>query len=76
MSVRIELDWAGDVAPETTSSDDVQVRVIAERGPAAGWPVIEVTATDGQALWAWLRDAYGCDDDDASELASMAYAVA
>lgn len=73
--LRIELDWAGDDAP-AYGDDGEGVRV--ERGQAtgaAGWPTVVVFANDGPTLWAWLRDAYGADDDEASELASLADVV-
>lgn len=73
--LRIELDWASDEAPAYgDDGEGTRVEEGASRGPA-GWPTVVVYANDGPTLWAWLRAEYGCDEDEASDLASLADAV-
>jgi hypothetical protein len=75
----LELDWAGDEAPETgvvsNEGDDVLVivRKVTEHGPAGGWPVYAVYASreewapayrEAMELGAWLETVYGLEDED------------
>lgn len=84
--IKLELDWAGDDVPDTgvvSERDDIATLVVEyddAAGPS-GWPTVVVYATPNEgreayhatmALDAWLRDVYGCDDDDANELANLA----
>lgn len=80
--IKLELDWAADEpapepGPEVLEGEFTGIVIVAGQdvGPA-GWPTVEVFATDGPALWAWLRNAY-CDgdEDQASELAAEAVSV-
>lgn len=75
--LKLELDWAGDAAPETgivsNEGDDVLMIVeYDERPGAAGWPIVRVYAAriegrpmyyESMALDAWLENVYGQEDD-------------
>ncbi len=76
--IKLELDWAADELPELGveviggEATGIVLEAGLVHGPA-GWPTVLVWATDGQTLWHWLRNAYCAgDEDEASELASMA----
>lgn len=77
--LKLELDWAGDAAPEAGVVCDDEVLVVVEYdatpGPS-GWPVVRVFASrnawlpayrEAMALDAWLIDVYGESDDDARD---------
>lgn len=88
--IKLELDWAGDDAPELgTWGDERSVGgadVVVEAGDAvgaAGWPTIVVYVHDveaglpsylqSMALDAWLKHAYGVEDEgEREDLASLA----
>lgn len=87
--LKLELDWASDDTPDVRmdavgwNDDALRVEYDATPGPA-GWPTVRVYAWSdagapayraGMLLDAWLRDVYGCDEDDAQELASLAEVV-
>jgi hypothetical protein len=87
--LKLELDWAGDDAPEVgvvSDADDAVLVVVdyddARVGPA-GWPTVRVIAlalhdapaySESMALDAWVLDVYGEDDDDERD-ALVAFAV-
>lgn len=76
--LKLELDWAGDEAPETgvvsNEGDDVIVVVAYDETPGpSGWPVVRVYAQREQGVYAyreameldaWLATRYGVDDED------------
>lgn len=81
--LKLELDWASDSSPGARMAEvgwdepNVSVSFSADAGPA-GWPTVTVVAQGeggqdaGPRLWAWLVEVYGADEDEASELASLA----
>lgn len=84
--LKLVLDWASDSSPEMRMAevgwedDGVRVELVTEEGPGGGWPeyAVYVPGQGGEAgpvLWSWLVHVYGCDEDDASELASLAEVV-
>lgn len=83
--LKLELDWAGDEAPETgvVCEDEVLVVVEYDETPGpSGHPRVRVYASrdawlpeyrEAMALDAWLIDVYGADDDaERDELLSFA----
>lgn len=81
--LKLELDWASESSPGARAAEvgwdepNVSVSMGADAGPS-GWPTVTVVAHGesgrdaGPRLWSWLVDVYGCDEDEASELASLA----
>lgn len=75
--IKLELDWAGDNAPDTgVVCDDGEVVVVVEyddkSGPS-GWPTVVVYATHAphapayrasMAMDAWLEQEYGMESGD------------
>ena len=88
--LKLELDWAAEIAPDTgvVSDDGDSVIVVVEYDGApgpAGWPTVRVYASrvagvpsyrEAMALDAWLRDEYGMEDDaERDDLVSVAVNV-
>lgn len=87
--MKLELDWASDSTPIERMSeigwDDDAVIVEYDESPGpAGWPTVRVYATTregemphvaGMRLYAWLRDVYGEDEDEAANIADLAEIV-
>lgn len=84
--LKLELDWASDSTPDARmdevgwDDDAVLVEYDEKPGPA-NWPTVRVYVRElaGEPahraymrLDAWLRDVYGCDEDDAQDLGPLA----
>lgn len=80
--LKLTVDWCDETRdPRDIEFDGVVVELVEEHGPGGGWPVFMVlvpgeSTVAGPLLWAWLREVYGSDEDEASELASFADYVA
>lgn len=83
--LKIELDWAGEGEPqrEPFEGEPVTVEFDPTPGPS-GWPTVRVYVAQvpGEPahlpymrMDGWLRDVYGCSEDEAQEMAELVQEV-